>query len=421
MRSNASLRILCLILMNVMLLFAAAGCSADGKEPAPENPSSDEVSSSSEDTELPEDFIKGMDLSSVISLEQSGVTFYGTDGQPADIFATLSRAGVNYIRVRVWNDPYDEDGNGYGGGNCDAGKATEIGKRAARYGMPLLVDFHYSDFWADPSRQYAPKAWNGMTVGEKQTAVYEFTAGSLKKIADAGADIGMVQIGNEINGGLAGESDYANVTLLLQSASKAVRDFASMSGADIQIAVHYAPIADRPGMIWYADTLAEAGLDYDIFGLSYYPYWHGGMREMKELLTELASASGKKTLILETAYPYTLEDGDGSGNSVGRSELLPEYPASVQGQADCVRAVMNCAAQGGALGVFYWEGAWIPVGSDPESNRPIWEQYGSGWASSYCAAYDPENGGKYYGGSSWDNQAFFDREGKPLESLDVFR
>ena len=364
-------------------------------------------------------FIKGMDVSSVISLEQSGVVFYGYDGKPQDLFQTLSEAGVNYIRVRVWNDPYDADGNGYGGGNCDADKAAEIGRRAAEYGMPLLVDFHYSDFWADPSRQYAPKAWRHMTVNQKSDAVYDFTVSSLQKIAAAGAKVGMVQIGNEINGGLAGESDFSDVLLLLQSASKAVRDFAASNEATIKIAVHFAPVSDRSGMLWYAQQLNIASLDYDIFGISYYPYWHGSITGMKELLSDVSAGYGKETAVLETSYPYTLEDGDGFGNIAGPSELLPQYPATPQGQMDCVRDVMNAAEECGALGVFYWEGAWIPVGSDPASNKPIWEKYGSGWASSYCAGYDPDNGGKYYGGSTWDNQAFFDHAGRPLDSLKV--
>lgn len=406
----------------IMILPGTSGCSdsaiSDGSSSS-EEPVSSNDSGAAYDF-LPEGFIKGMDVSSVISLEQSGVVFYGTDGKPQDLMKTLSEAGVNYIRVRVWNDPYDANGNGYGGGNCDAEKAAETGRRAAKYGMKLLVDFHYSDFWADPSRQYAPKAWREMPVEEKSAALYDFTVSSLETISSAGADIGMVQIGNEINSGLAGESDWKNVSVLLQSASKAVRDFSVSCGAAIKIAVHFAPASDRAGMLWYAGMLNGFMVDYDVFGVSYYPYWHGSLPGMKELLSDVKEKYGKQTVVLETAYPYTLEDGDGFQNIAGQSELLPDYPASTQGQADCVRAVMNATAQCGALGVFYWEGAWIPVGDDPKSNSEKWEKYGSGWASSYCAEYDPDNGGKYYGGSTWDNQAFFGADGKPLDSLKVF-
>ena len=153
---------------------------------------------------LSDDFIMGMDFFSVIAEEESGVVYYDEDGNEADLFQVLADAGVNYIRVRVWNDPYDAEGNGYGGGNNDVEKAVQIGSRAAKYGMKLLVDFHYSDFWADPAKQMAPKGWEGYTPAEKQDALYEYTKESLQAIIDGGADVGIVQIGNEINNGLAG-------------------------------------------------------------------------------------------------------------------------------------------------------------------------------------------------------------------------
>ena len=116
---------------------------------------------------LSEDFIKGMDISSVIAEEESGVVYYDENGNEEDLFKILADAGVNYIRVRVWNDPYDADGKGYGGGNNDVKKAAEIGARAAQYGMRLLVDFHYSDFWADPAKQKAPKEWAHYSLEDK--------------------------------------------------------------------------------------------------------------------------------------------------------------------------------------------------------------------------------------------------------------
>lgn len=106
---------------------------------------------------LPEDFINGVDISSILALEKSGVTFQDWDGQQADIFEVLADADVNYVRVRVWNDPYDAQGNGYGGGDNDIAAAVAIGERATAHGMRLLVDFHYSDFWADPAKQQPPK------------------------------------------------------------------------------------------------------------------------------------------------------------------------------------------------------------------------------------------------------------------------
>ena len=154
--------------------------------------------------DISDDFIRGMDASSVLVEENSGVTYYNFDGEEQDVFQTLAESGVNYIRLRVWNDPYDEDGNGYGGGNNDVPTAIELGGRASKYGMKVCIDFHYSDFWADPKRQHAPKAWEGMSLEEKTDALYEYTKSSLTEMLEAGVDVGMVQIGNEINYGMSG-------------------------------------------------------------------------------------------------------------------------------------------------------------------------------------------------------------------------
>ncbi len=367
---------------------------------------------------LSEDFIKGMDISSLLVEEASGVVYYNEDGEEEDLLKILADAGVNYVRVRVWNDPFDEDGNGYGGGNCNAETAAEIGRRAAEYGIKLCVDFHYSDFWADPSKQFAPKAWEDCTLEEKTELLYEYTKESLETIIEAGADVGMVQIGNEINYGMSGETSMSSIITLLKSGSQAVREVAEDKGTDIQIAVHYTDISNADNILKIAGQLADAELDYDIFGVSYYCYWHGTMENLKEVLSSVKETYGVDTCVMETAYPYTTEDGDGSGNSVTEAD---DYPVSVQGQATCTRDVMAAASEAGALGVFYWEGAWIPVGSSYTSNQQIWEEYGSGWASSYASDYDPDDAGKYYGGCSWENQAFFDFEGNMLPSLNVFK
>lgn len=372
---------------------------------------------------LADNFIKGMDVSSVIAEEESGVVYYDENGEQQDLFQILAESGVNYIRVRVWNDPYDSDGNGYGGGNNDVAKAAEIGKRAAKYGMKLSVDFHYSDFWADPAKQFAPKAWEEMSFEDKQQALYDFTLESLNTIAKAGGDIGMVQIGNEINNGMAGETNEGQVIELLKQGSAAVRAFAEKQKQDVAIAVHYTGIDDKQQIMSHLQKLEEAGLDYDVFGVSYYSFWHGTMENLVGVLKEINDTYGKETCVMETSYAYTLEEGDGSGNSVGEADLVDGYAATVQSQATNTRDIMAAASEAGALGVFYWEGAWVPVGSasDYAGNQKLWEQYGSGWASSYAGKYDPDDAGKYYGGSSWDNQAFFDFEGKKLPSLDVFK
>lgn len=372
--------------------------------------------------DISDDFIRGMDASSVLVEENSGVKYYNYDGEEQDVFMTLAQSGVNYIRLRVWNDPYDENGNGYGGGNNDVPTAIELGKRATQYGMKVCIDFHYSDFWADPKRQHAPKAWEGMTVQEKSDALYEFTKDSLSKLLDAGVDVGMVQIGNEINNGMSGETLQPSVMTLLTAGSKAVREISESYGQDIQIVVHYTNIEEADKINVIALNLLNYGVDYDIFGLSYYPFWDGTNENMQAVARNIIEKYGKKVIIAETSYCYTSEDGDGSGNSfVGTDDLVEGYGATVQSQATMIRDVCAAANEAGVSGVFYWEGVWIPVGKATANNSPIWEEFGSGWASSYASDYDPDDAGLYYGGCSWDNQAMFDFDGYPLASLNVWK
>ena len=371
---------------------------------------------------ISDDFIRGMDASAVLSVEKSGAKYYGYDGKEQDVFETLAESGVNYIRLRVWNDPYDENGNGYGGGDNDVATAIELGKRATQYGMKVNIDFHYSDFWADPKRQHAPKAWEGMSADEKADALYDFTKESLTQILDAGVDVGMVQVGNEINNGMSGETDVPAVMELLSAGSRAVREIADSYGKDIRIVLHYTNIEDNEEVDTMAANLKEYGVDYDIFGLSYYPFWDGTNENMQNVAKNIMDRYGKKVVIAETSYCYTEKDGDGFGNSFDWIEdAVDGYAPTVQSQATMIRDICAAANEVGVLGVFYWEGTWIPVGSEDQDNSALWEKYGSGWASSYSAEYDPDDAGLYYGGCSWDNQAMFDFTGHPLPSLNVFR
>ena len=370
---------------------------------------------------LPEDFIFGMDVSSVIAEEQSGVKYYDFDGNEADLLSVLSQNGINYIRVRVWNHPYDAQGNGYGGGNCDIDKAVEIGRRATKYGMKLLVDFHYSDFWADPSKQMVPLAWKGMEIEEKTEAVYQFTKECLEKLKENDVDVGMVQVGNETNNLLCGEKIWFNIQYLMQAGAKATREVYP----EALVALHFANPEKADSYLTYASKMAYYQVDYDVFGTSYYPYWHGTLENLSNVLTQIAETYGKKVMVLETSYAYTGEDTDFFGNTIGDGgAITKDYPFTVQGQANCIRNVTDAVVNGtpAGIGVVYWEGAWITVGGESwEENHELWERYGSGWATSYAKSYDPNDAGKYYGGSAVDNQAFFDRHGHPLESLKVFR
>lgn len=370
---------------------------------------------------LADDFINGVDVSSIVALENSGVTFRGWDGAPADIFDVLESADVNYVRVRVWNDPTDAQGRGYGGGTNDLATAIEIGERATAHGMRLLVDFHYSDFWADPAKQQAPKAWAGLAVTEKAAATTAYTTDALTQLRDAGVDVGMVQVGNETNNGVAGVTDWPGMAQIFSAGSAAVRAVLP----DALVAVHFTNPERAGSYAAIAQNLHTYGVDYDVFASSYYPYWHGTLSNLTSVLTTVAETYDKQVMVAETSWAYTLEDGDGHENTIRPGSGFTQYPTSVQGQATAVRDVMQAVTDVGpaGLGVFYWEPAWLPVGppSRLEENKVLWETHGSGWASSFAGAYDPEDAGQWFGGSSWDNQALFDVAGNPLESLHVFR
>ncbi len=425
-----NIRFASLLLISVMTLMCFASCGlfdkptggnggADGKDV--NWPKKVALSSNSlyvdKVENIPEDFIMGMDASCVPSLEASGVKYYDYDGSEKDVYQILSENGVNYIRVRVWNDPFDADGNGYGGGNCDIENAIEIGKRATQHGMKLLVNFHYSDFWADPAKQMVPKAWKGMDAATMADALYDYTKECLEKLNAAGVDVGMVQVGNESNGYLCGFKSWPDITTLMKAGCKAVRE----TCPDALIAIHFANPEKVTNYKNYAYHLAAQQVDYDVFASSYYPFWHGTLENLASVLNNVADTYGKKTMIAETAYVNTNEDTDFYGNS-GTDALKP-YPFTEQGQATHIRELTNAAVNdmNNCIGIFYWEGTWISVGgSSWEENSKLWEEHGSGWASSYSAEYDPNDAGKYYGGCAVDNQAFFDAEGKVRESLKVF-
>lgn len=384
-----------------------------------------------------DDFITGVDVSSYRSLKAAGIKYYDYDGNElsdAEFFKFLKNCGVNYVRLRVWNNPSDSNGNGYGGGNCDLENAITMGKWITNAGMKVLIDFHYSDFWADPGKQSAPKAWKNMSMDEKQEALNSFTVDSLQKLIDAGVDVGMVQVGNETNNGIAGESSWENMAKLFSAGSKGVRQVAEDNDKDILVAVHFTNPETSGRYAGYAKKLDEYKVDYDVFASSYYPYWHGTLSNLNSVLSEIADKYDKKVMVAETSYVYTLEDGDGCENTEreGKAGDVMNFDVSVQGQADSVRSVISTVASiDNGIGVFYWEPAWLPVQVyDPESedaedvlssNKEAWEKYGCGWAASYAGEYDKDVKEWGGGGAVVENEAWFDFSGHALASANIYK
>ncbi|HEY4390215.1 MAG TPA: glycosyl hydrolase 53 family protein [Paenibacillus sp.] len=345
-----------------------------------------------EDSYNPADFIKGVDISTLQALEDKGVAFYD-NGVKKDLLTILKDHGVNYVRLRLWNDPVEADGYN------DKSHTVAMAQRVKAAGMKLLLDFHYSDFWADPGQQVKPKAWKDLDFNDLKQAVYAYTHEVLSELTALDAYPDMIQIGNEINSGMlhpdGSTSNFDQLAELLKQGSLAVRDTVPQDH-EVKIMLHLAEGGSNGKFRSFFDQIQKRGVDYDVIGLSYYPYWHGTFQDLKSNMNDLVARYGKEVVVAETAYPYTYEDADGHGNIAGENETkIAGFPASVENQKLVTETVMNTVAHVDGhrgLGVFYWEPAWLP---------------GVGWKSGE--------------GNAWENQAMFDFNGNALESLNAFQ
>ena len=397
---------------------------------------------------MSESSIRGMDISSYLALKKAGVKYYDYEGNETPLLKVLHDNGINYIRIRIWNDPFNADGETYGGGGNDVSTGVEIAKEAAQYDMKVLLDFHYSDFWAEPAVQLVPKAWKkDVNNTEKMCSdVYDFTKKSIQKFKDAGANIGMVQVGNEITNGLLGiysnrdkgesfnviwgdKKKSTEVNKYLKAGIKAVREYTPQA----LVALHL----ETPN-VWKYKTIMNTwkrdNVDYDVLGSSYYPFWSiaakaNTPKTLKDVQT-LAASYGKMFAVFETSWVNSLNDGDGTPNSIGDSTNTGAYEVGPQGQVNELTDLYDTVlSQDNGLGTFYWEGAWIPVKAgwtNWEYNKQIADQYGTGWASKGALGYFPDSkmyykGKAAWGGTSWDNQALFDINGYPLQSLKFYK
>ena len=358
---------------------------------------------------ITDDFIKGVDISSYITEVNSGVVYKDWDGNEVDgveFIKLFADTGVNYIRLRVWNQPYAVDENGnpakdasgnikyYGGGNNDLTVTKEICEMIADYNaryndnVKVLIDLQYSDFWADPEKQTAPKAWADITdINELTEKVKEFTIASLEDIASTGVEIGMVQVGNETNTGICGRSEgTSDYYAVFKAGCEAVKEF----DENVLRVVHFTDPQNASKADYFASSLVENEVDYD-----------------------------------------------GSDNQAyeGKDNIdLSKWPVSLQGQANEIRDVMNAVVKVGekGIGMFYWEPAWLGVGNVYNedgsvnedafaTNQEKWNTYGSGWASEYAAEYDMSAAKWGYGGTNNENASLFDFTGNPNPTLNVFK
>ena len=358
------------------------------------------------------EFIKGADLSSLIEVEKCGGKFYD-GGAEGDAMEILHRHGVNLVRLRIWNDPKDDSGASYGAGGNDFDVTAALAKRAVSLGMKWLLDFHYSDFWADPGKQFLPKAWRNLNADEITAAVHDFTKETLEKLGAMGIMPDFVAVGNEITNGLLwpyGKApNFDSIARFVGSGIRAVREAAPAS----KVVLHL----DNGGrnalyIEWFDSYFAAGGEDFDVMGLSYYPFWHGTMSELAFNLADMEKRYGKEMIVVETSTGFTLDDyseyegfpAGTIGSGIVNEELakIVDYPQTKEGQVqfltDLARTIKGVSL---GRGFIWWEPAWIPV-------------RGSGWTTPAGLKYVGEDG---VCANLWANQALFDFDGNALPAL----
>lgn len=365
---------------------------------------------------MPGDFIKGADISTLLDAEKHGARFYNEQNQQQDALAILKANGVNYVRLRLWVDPKDADGKAYGGGDNDLASTLALAKRAKAQGMKLLLDFHYSDFWTDPGKQYKPKAWEKMDYPQLKTVIHDYTRDTIARFKQEGVLPDMVQIGNEINGGILwpegkswgqGGGEFDRLAGLLNAAISGLKENLK-GGEQVKIMLHLAEGTKNDTFRWWFDEISKRNVPYDVIGLSMYTYWNGPISALKANMDDISKRYNKDVIVVEAAYGYTLENCDNAENSFqAKEEKDGGYPGTVQGQYnyihDLMQAVIDVPDHRGK-GIFYWEPTWIAVP-------------GNTWATKAGMKYIHD---EWKEGNARENQALFDCKGKVLPSVKVF-
>jgi len=336
--------------------------------------------------------IRGADISTLKKSVDKGGVYFDSSGVKRSALDILQSNGVNFARLKIWVNPAD--------GYNNKARVLDMARQIKSRGMKLLIDFHYSDTWADPGHQAKPAAWASLSFAQLQTAVHDYTADVLGSLRAQGTAADMAQIGNEINGGMlwpdGSSSNWPNLAALLKAGINGARS----ASPGIKIMLHIANGGDNAGTRWWFDNAVANGVSFDVIGLSHYVYWHGTLAALQANLNDVAARYGKPVVVAETAYGFTLAAKDAEPNIFNSSlQQAGGYPATAQGQASMLRDIFNVVRSvpnGRGLGVFYWEPTWTAVP-------------GNGW--------DPTNPSS---GDGWENQALFDYSSRALPALSVF-
>lgn len=341
-------------------------------------------------------FSMGADLSYVNQILDHGGS-YSDSGKITDPYVIFRKYGANTVRLRLWNNPdwsrsvYDPPAANMYNDFEDVRRASFAAKSQ---GMAVSLDFHYSDSWADPAKQEIPAAWKGLSLELLYDSLYNYTLKTLDKLEAAGLMPEYVQVGNEINPGfLLPQGNRwekkADFIYLVNGAIKAVRDAAVSSTIKPKIIIH---VAQPENVLPWFNGMAAAGLtDYDIVGLSYYYIWSTvPIDSLSNYISDIKRTTGKEVMVVETAYPWTLDNADSYNNIMAVDKLTGTFPASQEGQFNYLVKLTQEIIDGGGTGVHYWEPAWIT------SN--LKDRWGTG--------------------SSWDCNTLFDFTGNVIKGMD---
>jgi arabinogalactan endo-1,4-beta-galactosidase len=322
-------------------------------------------------------FIKGVDASFIPEIRLSNMITKNANGQVEDMLLTLKNAGVNTIRLRIWNNPVKE--------HSGLEEVKNFSNEIKNLGLKVWLTIHYSDTWADPGAQTKPSDWNGLTFVQLKDSLRIYTSKIVNEIKPD-----YIQIGNEINNGfLWPEGSFLNQTHMLELLKEGIKAVKENS-PQTKIIIHYAGY-DKADYFYRQ----LSNLDYDIIGLSYYPNWHGKSLDTLQMqLLSLSSKFNKPILIAETAYPFTYGWNDWTNNIIGdSSQILPQFTASIQGQKDYlskIKYIISNTPNG--IGFAYWGAEFISFKGSEAKN-----------------------------GSTWENQALWDFTNKALPAICVFK
>lgn len=363
----------------------------------------------------------GIDASTYFEMKAHRAKYFDGDReiQPLDAFRAN---GVDVMRIRLWVDPYSEKNEPYLAGTCDLNNFIQLATLAKQDGYAVMLDFHYSDFWADPAKQTIPKSWRNLDLNGLARRVYSYTADVLKLAKANDIDIEFIQVGNEITNGIlwpyghlveqtdGSRTNYESLVLLLKAGIKACREVYPDAG----IILHLEKSYDQFIYNEFLGQMQKAQVDYDIIGMSYYAYWHGTFEHFFANV-ENCKKFGKRIMVVELGYAFTTEDyiksDDSEALMVNDGKLSMDgfstrYPLTREGQCKFTKDFLSLAKQHGVELVCWWEPLWTPFGENC-------------WASDAGKEYIHSE--KKSNRNEYANHCLFDYKGRKLPAFDAFK